>query len=106
MIAYGDFTETWSAALLFNGSELFVGGALNGGVYPATEVDASHPLDSVNQYFPPSALQNPSTLSQSARANARAHFQLKSSPKEGRRCEQISSLAKDSVEGCAGDDLF
>lgn len=82
-IAYGDSVETWSGALLFNGSELFVGGALNGSVYPVTEVDASHPLDSINQYFPPTALQNPFTMSQSVRARARAHFQLKSHPKAG-----------------------
>lgn len=81
MIAYGDVVETWSGTLLFNGSELFVGGALNGGVYPVTEVDASQPFDSINQYFPPTALQNPFTLSKSARAKARAHFQLKSHPK-------------------------
>jgi hypothetical protein len=80
-IAYGDFVETWSGTLLFNGSELFVGGALNAGVYPVTEADASHPFDSINQYFPPSALQNPLTLSQSVRARARAHFQLKNHPK-------------------------
>ena len=81
MIAYGDAVETWSGALFFNGSELFVGGALNGGVYPVTEVNMSQPLDSINQYFPPTALQNPFPLKQSARARARAQFKLSSRPK-------------------------
>jgi hypothetical protein len=80
-IAYGDYVETWVGALLFNGNELFVGGALNAGVYPLTEVDASQPLDSINQYFPPAALQNPFPLNQSARARARAQFKLGSRPK-------------------------
>jgi len=80
-IAYGDFVETWSGTLLFHGSELFVGGALNGGVYPLTEVDTSHPFDSINQYFPPIALQNPLTMSQDTRARARERFQLKNHPK-------------------------
>jgi hypothetical protein len=61
MVAYGDAIITWSGSLLFNGTELFVGGALNGGVYPVTQVDMSQPFDAINQYFPPLALQNPLT---------------------------------------------
>ena len=59
VFAYGDFILTWTGALLFSGDELFVGGALNAGVYPVVQVDVSHPFDAINQYFPPAALQNP-----------------------------------------------
>ena len=57
--AYGSFIETWTSALLFNGTELFVGGGLNAGVYPVTQANVLQPFDSINQYFPPAALQNP-----------------------------------------------
>jgi len=66
LFAYGDAIVTWSGSLLFSGTELFVGGALNGGVYPVTQVDMSKPFDSINQYFPPAALQNPLSVTQYA----------------------------------------
>jgi hypothetical protein len=56
--AYGAFTSTGVGSLLFNGNELIVGGTLNSGVYPATLVDISKPYDSIEEYFPPIALQS------------------------------------------------
>lgn len=66
VFAYGDAVMTWSGELLFSGNELFVGGALNATVYPITEVGMSHPFDSINQYFPPEALQNPAPAAKHA----------------------------------------
>jgi len=73
--AYGDAIITWTDALLFNGTELFVGGALYAGPYPVTQADMSRPLDSINQYFPPAALQNPAPVGQNA------SFALRKRPK-------------------------
>ena len=56
--AYGTAILSWSGELLFNGTELFVGGGLNGSVYPVTQVNMSEAFDSINQYFPPAALQD------------------------------------------------
>ncbi len=64
VFAYGDAIITWTGALLFNGTELFVGGALYAGPYSVTQADMSKPLDSINQYFPPAALQNPPPVGQ------------------------------------------
>jgi hypothetical protein len=55
--AYGDFIDTWIGAMLFKGSNMFVGGSL-GFTYPFTQVDISQPYDSIEQDFPPLALQN------------------------------------------------
>jgi hypothetical protein len=74
--AHGDFIVTNVDTMLFNGTDLFVGGTL-GGPYPLAQVDMSHPFDSVNQYFPPLALQNPGPLNGDAR---RARFARKSRP--------------------------
>jgi hypothetical protein len=79
--AYGDAILTWSGTLLFSGTELFVGGALIGSVYPVTQVDMSQPFDSINQYFPPAALQNPLPPGQNARARLKAHFGWSKHPK-------------------------
>lgn len=54
---YGDFILTWIGAMLFNGTDIFVGGSL-GFAYPLTQADVSQPFDSINQYFPPLALQS------------------------------------------------
>jgi hypothetical protein len=54
--AHGDFILTWVGSLLFAGTDLFVGGSL-GFSYPVAQVDMSQPFDSINQYFPPAALQ-------------------------------------------------
>jgi hypothetical protein len=64
--AYGDAIETYADPLLFNGTELFVGGS-PGGVYPVVQVDMSQPFDSINQYFPPAGLQNPAPISANRR---------------------------------------
>jgi hypothetical protein len=53
-------------SLSFNGTELFAGGAFTS-VYPIVQVDMSQPLDSINQYFPPVALQHFVTPQQSLR---------------------------------------
>jgi hypothetical protein len=55
--AYGDFIETWIGAMLFSGSNLFVGGSL-GFAYPFSQADISQPYDSIEQDFPPLALQS------------------------------------------------
>jgi len=57
MYAYGDFVETWVGAMVFNGSDLFVGGSL-GFTYPVTQASTSQPFNSINQYFPPLPLQS------------------------------------------------
>jgi hypothetical protein len=54
---YGDFIETWIGAMLFSGSNMFVGGSL-GFAYPLTQADISQPYDSIEQDFPPLALQS------------------------------------------------
>jgi hypothetical protein len=64
--AYGAFILTNVDSMLFNGTDLFVGGLL-GGAYPLTQVDMTEPLDSINQYFPPLALQNPGPLNSDSR---------------------------------------
>jgi hypothetical protein len=56
--AYGAFTSTGVGSLVFDGNELIVSGTLNSGVYPATLVDISRPYDSIEEYFPPIALQS------------------------------------------------
>ena len=64
--AHGDFILTDIITMLFNGSDLFIGGNL-GFAYPLAQVDMSHPFDSINQYFPPLALQIPGPLNGDAR---------------------------------------
>jgi hypothetical protein len=59
--AHGDYIFTWVGSLLFNGTELFVGGSL-GNTFPVAQVDMSQPRDNITQFFPPLALQNPGTL--------------------------------------------
>ncbi len=66
--AYSTAILEFTAALLFNGNELFVGGVLNGSVYPVAEVNMSQPLDSINQYFPPAALRSPAQTTTSSPA--------------------------------------
>lgn len=55
--AYGDFIETSIVAMLFSGSNIFVGGSL-GFAYPFTQANISQPYDSIEQDFPPLALQS------------------------------------------------
>lgn len=55
--AYGAFIETWVSAMLFSGSNIFVGGSL-GFAYPFTQALISGPYDSIEQDFPPLALQS------------------------------------------------
>ena len=64
--AHGDFILTSVLSMLFQGTDLFVGGDL-GFAYPLAQADMSHPFDSINQYFPPLALQNPGPLNQDSR---------------------------------------
>ena len=59
--AHGDFILTSVLSMLFNGTDLFVGGDL-GFAYPLAQVDMSHPFDSINQHFPPLALQSAGPL--------------------------------------------
>ncbi len=59
--AYGEFILTNVDSMLLNGTDLFVGGLL-GGAYPLMQIDMSEPFDSINQYFPPLALQSPGPL--------------------------------------------
>lgn len=54
---HGDFIVTWVGSLLFNGTEMYLAGSL-GYLDPVEQVDMSQPYDSINQYFPPLALQN------------------------------------------------
>jgi hypothetical protein len=56
--AHGDFVLTTIDTMLFHGNDLLIGGDL-GYAYPFQQVDMTHPFDSINQYFPPLALQNP-----------------------------------------------
>ena len=74
--AHGDFVVTDILAILFNGTDMFVGGDL-GGAYPLAQVDMSHPFDSINQYFPPLALQDPGPLNGYSK---RARFARKTLP--------------------------
>jgi hypothetical protein len=67
MYAYGDFILTWVGAMLFNGTDIFVGGSL-GFTYPVTQASTSQPFDSINQYFPPLALQSIPPLSTAHKA--------------------------------------
>ncbi len=60
--AYGGFVLTTVNSLLFNGEELLIGGSLNDGPYPVAAVDVSNPFDSIEEFFPPLALQNPAPL--------------------------------------------
>jgi hypothetical protein len=67
--AHGDFILHechQHVVLLFNGTDLFVGGDL-GFAYPLAQVDMSHPFDSINQYFPPLALQSAGPLNGDSR---------------------------------------
>jgi hypothetical protein len=64
--AYAYAIEAFASTLLFSGTQMFVGGS-PGGVYPIVQVNISQPLDSINQYFPPMALQNPAPLTPKAR---------------------------------------
>jgi hypothetical protein len=57
MYGYGDFVLTWVGAMVFNGSDMFVGGSL-GFAYPVTQASTSQPFNSINQYFPPLGLQS------------------------------------------------
>ena len=45
-------------SLTFEGTDLFVGGSLDG-TYSVAQADMSQPFDSINTYFPPAALQSP-----------------------------------------------
>ena len=62
LYAHGDFVLTWVGTLVSSGSTLFVGGAL-GFTFPVAQLDMSKPFDSINQYFPPLALQSPAAVS-------------------------------------------
>ncbi|MGA8605462.1 MAG: hypothetical protein WB616_01110, partial [Candidatus Sulfotelmatobacter sp.] len=64
---YGDFVETWIGVMLFSGSSIFVGGSL-GFTYPFTQADISQPYDSIEQDFPPPALQSIPPLGQVRRS--------------------------------------
>jgi hypothetical protein len=75
--AHGDFIMTWVSSLVFNGNELFAGGFL-GGDYSVAPVDMSEPFDTINQYFPPLALQNPAPVG-SARSTT-GHIRLGEHP--------------------------
>jgi hypothetical protein len=73
--AYGAFILNNIDSLFANGTDLFVGGFL-GGAYPLIEVNMSEPFDSINQYFPPLALQSPGPLNgdlRKARFNRKRH---------------------------------
>ena len=59
--AYGEFVLTTVDSMLFKGNDFFAGGFL-GYTYSVQQMDLSNPYDSINQYFPPLALQNPGTL--------------------------------------------
>jgi hypothetical protein len=69
LYGYGDFIKTWIGAMVFNGSDMFVGGSL-GFAYPFTQADISQPYDSIEQDFPPLALQSIPSSSQARRAVA------------------------------------
>jgi hypothetical protein len=64
--AYGDFILTWIGALAFDGNSIFVGGSL-GFTYPFTQAYISQPYDSIEQDFPPLALQSIPPLGQARR---------------------------------------
>jgi len=72
--AYGTSILTSVYSLLFTGNELLVAGALNSGVYPISQVDVSQPFDSINEYFPPLALQAPAPLGAAQQAKANSVF--------------------------------
>jgi hypothetical protein len=55
--AYGEFVETSVVAMLFSGSNIFVGGLL-GFTESFTEANISQPYDSIERDFPPLALQS------------------------------------------------
>jgi hypothetical protein len=90
--AYGDFILTWVGGLLFIGPDLFVGGSL-GYTYPVGQFDISLPRDSINQYFPPAALQNPAPPEQARtkfprqRPAGRSDSELVPKLRNGTNCE-------------------
>jgi hypothetical protein len=55
------YFASWIGTLLPTGNELYVGGDLDF-ASSVIQVDISNPYDSINQYFPPAALQSPSPL--------------------------------------------
>lgn len=102
MYGYGDFIQTWVGTLLFNGTDIFVGGSL-GFTYPVTQANVSQPFDSINQYFPPLALQSiprVSTAHKAAgnlRVSGHAHgsrFPKSFAPSESRSCRRVSRFSR------------
>jgi len=72
--APGDFIETSVNAFLFNGNELLIAGSLNSSVFPIAQIDMSQPFDSINEYFPPLALQSLGSLVAAPRARTTSIF--------------------------------
>ncbi len=103
VFAYGDAILTWSGSLLFSGTELFVGGALNGSVYPVTQVDMSKPFASINQYFPPAALQNPSPVTQYASITSRKKSKASLAGRFHRAAESQASGRYRAISNGRGD---
>jgi len=90
LYGHGDFILTWVGTLLFNGSQMYLGGSL-GFTYPVEQVDMSEPFNSIFQEFPPAALQNiplPSTVYPAA-----AKAQLIGHPHGGRFPKRVPPLA-------------
>jgi hypothetical protein len=54
---YGDFTDTFVGSFLFDGTNMFVAGSM-GDTFPLAQVDMSQPYNIINQYFPPTRLEN------------------------------------------------
>jgi hypothetical protein len=90
--AYGDFISTWIGAMLFSGTDIFVGGSL-GFAYPLTQADISQPFDSINQVFPPLALQS-IPLNQAQHSLAKARFGGHPNGRRFPRSVQPSGLPK------------
>ena len=70
--AYAGAILAFASTLLFSGTQLFVGGT-PGGVYPVVQINMSQPFDSIIQYFPPAALQNPLPLTANLRSALKVH---------------------------------
>jgi hypothetical protein len=70
------YFASWIGTLLPTGNELYVGGDL-GFASSVIQVDISSPYDSINQYFPPAALQSPSPLPANRISGRKKHPRLK-----------------------------
>ncbi len=90
---YGDFIETWVGVMIFSGNDIFVGGDL--GLLPDsfTQADISQPYDSIEQDFPPLALQGIPPLSQVRRS---ADWSPPRRPSQQRPLPKVSSDTRGS----------